>query len=142
MPAPGPYRFSTMATPRDTALPQIDQLLDDDGAARLFARVRGGRRPAALRLERIWYKPRRRVVARYTVGGGEGTSTAVVTLDAKRDLSQTVRRAGECAPVSFDWETGALIEWGGFDLSLPMVGASRSEVDELLQKAGIEAVGH
>jgi hypothetical protein len=137
------------AAPSDPALPQLNQLLDTEAMAPVLARSLGNESAVEeLRVERVLYKPRRRIAVHFQalVDGERHDAVARATakgaaalelpryLDAAREING---RSPASIPVAYDGELDALVTWLPFDAALPALAQPPERLLERLPRIGV-----
>lgn len=134
------------AAPSDPALPQLNRLLDTGTMAPVLARSLGRENAVEeLRVERVLYKPRRRIAVHFRalVDGERHDAVARATakgaaaaelpryIDAAREING---RSPASIPVAYDDELDALVTWLPFDAALPALAEPPERLLERLPR--------
>ncbi|MEA2392179.1 MAG: ATP-binding cassette, subfamily bacterial [Solirubrobacteraceae bacterium] len=142
-------RAAGRAPVRDPRLPTLARMLDPVAVAQALERsLHGERRPDAVEVGRVIYKPGARATVHYRVrAGGErldAVATATAGSGAARDVQRTraeSERAGATRAPWLDDELGALITWLPFDPRLPGMGQDAATLTRRLRAAGVTIEG-
>jgi ATP-binding cassette, subfamily B, bacterial len=135
--------------PVDPALPQLNRLLETDAMLPVLERSLG--RDTAveeLRVARVLYKPRRRVVVHFRARVDSDTHDAVVRASANGDLAAELKRDVDAArkldgrspattPVVYASEVDAVVTWLPLDAALPALLEPTERLRDRLRGAGV-----
>jgi ABC-type multidrug transport system fused ATPase/permease subunit len=140
------------APPPDRAVPALRALLDADGAAPVLQRSLGAERVIDdIDIRNVRYRPGRdlTVLYRATIDGERHEAVIVASRDAP--LAEVARdprhlraaravdgRSPAAAPLSYDPQAHALIQWLPLDLALPLLSAPPDVLAGHLRALGIE----
>jgi len=135
--------------PPDPALPQLPSLLEPDLVAGILGRSL--EQAPDVHVEFLRYRPGRRVVVGYEVKLGESAHQAFAWADARTDLvaraaapestalvSKVEGRTPTRAPLTYEHELGALLQWLPLDLALPAMAEPPEELHARVAAAGLE----
>jgi ABC-type multidrug transport system fused ATPase/permease subunit len=139
------------STAMDVALPGMESLLDRGTMTDVLARsLRGAGQPTGVEVERVMYRPGRRLRTHYVVDVAGERHHAVAWIDADADLGARVngrawreladlaagRAPGE-QPVTYDPELRAVVSWLPFDAALPALAVPAPAMAHLLRQEGL-----
>jgi phosphotransferase family enzyme len=144
----------TPPIPHDAALPQMSRLLDAEAMASVLERLLGRQPITGVRVRDLRYKPRQRLVVRYTVESEGAADDAVAMADSKADLAARAAapkhlalveklsgRSPARTPLAYDPELDALVQWPPLDVGLPVLAEAPAGLCARLEAAGVELDG-
>ncbi len=138
--------------PYDPELPWLRHLLDTTVMAPLLARALRVDTAPEVRIRSVRYKPGKNAVVHYDVGTEKGwlqgvayATAAPEELEAKLDSSRNIalatrvkrRTRATPSPLSYELETGALLQWLPLDMRLPALAKSGAKLTQRLEEAGL-----
>jgi ATP-binding cassette subfamily B protein/subfamily B ATP-binding cassette protein MsbA len=141
-----------VAPPPDSAIPQLERLLDPEVMAPVLRRSLGWEAPPLeIRVHYLRYRPQRTLVVHYDVRLDGTRHDAVAVAAPDRDLTRwvvepTYRRLADMAngrapardPLSYAPEVAAMIQWLPLDISMPALAYEPTQLRLRLQAAGVD----
>lgn len=147
--------MTTVALPRDPALPQLARLLDAEAMSPVLERSLGSdARIDAVRVGYVSYDPGDTVLVQYelmvdgnrhevvAVAGGTTDLAAQAGGPAAAELVRKVAgRTPAALPIAFHEDLGVLVHWPPLDPAVPALAEPPESLRAVLEGAGVERVG-
>jgi hypothetical protein len=138
--------------PPDPALPQLASLLEPERMSGVLGRSLAPDLPAPpVRIGYLRYRPGRSLLVGYEVVGGDTTREAFALVDAKADLAARAvapestalvakleGRAPARAPLAYEPDLDALVQWLPLDLTLPAMAEPPEYLRDRMVASGLE----